>query len=312
MTDITVVGGCIIDLISYIDRFPRPGETMPGKQFCKGFGGKGANQCVMAKKLGATTGLIAKLGEDSFGYEYVQSLKEGGINNDYVTLTKASHTSTASISVTEDGQNSIIYVPGAINHLTSKDIEDAEDLIRKSKVLLCTYECPLETLVTALTLARKHNVKTVVNAAPATDSSYEKLYPLVDIICMNEVEAEEATQLPVKTLEDAQAAMEKLIQKGCSLVILTLGAKGAVFEAKSENCYTCVIANSVKAIDSTGAGDAFMGSLVYYFAKYPDLYLDTAVKRSCDIATLSVLKKGTQTSFPEKEELSEDFFKESN
>lgn len=308
MTEIVVVGGCIVDLISYVDRFPRPGETMAGKHFSKGFGGKGANQCVMAMKLGAATGIVAKLGDDTFGHEYLQSLKENGINHDYVTLTKAGCTSTASIAVTEEGQNSIIYVPGAINDLSSNDVLEAKDMIKKSKVLLCTYECPLDTLFTVLNVAKEHNVMTVVNAAPATDPSYETIYPLVDIICLNEVEAEEATQLPVKSIEDASLVIEILFKKGCSLVILTLGAKGAVFQSKRDRKYTYVPAKTVKAVDSTGAGDAFMGSLVYYLANYPDLSLESAIKRSCDIATLSVLKQGTQTSFPDRKELSENFF----
>lgn len=308
MTDILVIGGCIVDLISYVDRFPRPGETMAGKHFSKGFGGKAANQCVMAMKLGATTGMIAKLGDDSFGHEYLQHIRESGINCDHVTLTKLGHTSTASISVTDEGQNSIIYVPGAIMHLTSSDILTAEEMIMRSKLMLCTYECPLDSLFTALTVAKKHNVKTIVNAAPATDSSYEKLYSLIDIICLNEVEAEEATKLPMRSLEDASLVINSLMEKGCSVVILTLGAKGAIFQTKSQANYIYVPAKAVKAVDSTGAGDAFMGSLVYYLVQFPNMNLETAIKRSCDIATLSVLKKGTQTSFPSKEELPEELF----
>ncbi|KFM63576.1 Ribokinase, partial [Stegodyphus mimosarum] len=298
MADIVVVGGCIVDLISYAKRFPKPGETIAGSHFSKGFGGKGANQCVMAKNLGASTAIIAKLGDDSFGHEYLENLKENNIHSDFVTISKTSSTSTAAISVSDAGQNSIIYIPGAIMELTPQDIEAAESIIKQSKVMLCTYECPLDSLIAALTLARKHNVKTVVNAAPAAAPSYENIYPLTDVICLNETEAEDAAQVPVKSIEDASLAIEALFKKGCSTVILTLGSKGAVFQSKNESTFTNVPARNVKAIDSTGAGDAFMGSFVYFLAYHLKMSFKEAVERSCEIATLSVLKKGTQTSFP--------------
>ncbi|XP_015919735.1 ribokinase [Parasteatoda tepidariorum] len=308
MVDIVVLGGCIVDLISYASRFPRPGETMAGKGFLKGCGGKGANQAVMANKLGAKTGLIAKLGDDSFGKEYFECLKETGIHPEFVTFSKNSQTSTAAITVTDEGLNNIVYVPGAIWDLTPNDVLNAEEIIKNSKVLLCTYECPLDSLFTALNIARKYNVKTVVNAAPANDQTYEKLYPLSDIICVNEVEAEEATGLPLKKIEDAGDVMTALLKKNCSTVILTLGSQGALYQSQNEKTYTHVSARKVQAIDSTGAGDAFMGTLVYFLAYHNDKSLHEIIKKACEIATLSVLKNGTQSSFPEKEDLPSEFF----
>ncbi|XP_054714227.1 ribokinase-like [Uloborus diversus] len=309
MADIIVVGGCIVDLISYVRRFPRPGETISGNRFEKGFGGKGANQCVMANKLGSTTAMIAKLGDDSLGHEYFENFKQSGINYDFVSMTKESHTSTASITVSEDGQNCIVYVPGAIMNLTPRDIQAAEDLIKRAKVMLCTFECPLDSLITALNLAKTHKVTTIVNAAPTCNSTYEEVYHLADIICLNEVEAYDATNLKIETIEDAAEAIKILFQKGCATVILTLGCKGAVFQNKNENKYIHVPARVVKALDCTGAGDAFMGSLVYYLSAHPQLSMEEAIKRSCEVATTSVLKRGTQSSFPNRNELSEDLFK---
>ncbi|GIX88405.1 ribokinase [Caerostris extrusa] len=276
---IVVVGGCIVDLISYISRFPRPGETLTGLNFAKGCGGKAANQCVMVKKLGARTAMIAKLGDDSFGHEYLENFKEMDIDSKFITLSKTSHTSTASIAVSNDGQNSIIYVPGAIMELMPADIINAEDMIKNSKVLLCTFECPLPTLITAFELAKNMEVifdifffiKTVLNAAPTTDSSYETLFSLTDIICLNEIEAEDATGLPLKAVSDCADIFRILHAKGCSTVILTLGSKGAVFKTKGQENFSFVPAKAVAAIDCTGAGDAFMGTLVYFLSEYPSM-----------------------------------------
>ncbi|KAG8190028.1 hypothetical protein JTE90_000123 [Oedothorax gibbosus] len=303
MSSIVVVGGCISDLISYVSRFPRPGETFAGHNFLKGCGGKAANQCVMAQKLGAPTAMIAKVGDDSFGQEHLENFRKLNVHSEFVTISKTSNTSTASILVTDDGENCIVFVPGAINELTPEDIFAAENVIKQSQVLLATYECPLTTLLAAFTLARKYKVKTVLNAAPSVDATYEKLYPLTDIICMNEIEAEDATNLPAKDLANAEAIIKKLQEKGCSTVILTLGAKGAVFQTKTDEKYGHVQTKSVKAVDCTGAGDAFMGSLVYFLAHHPNLSLKTTIEKSCEIATMSVLKKGTQFSFPNREDI---------
>lgn len=261
----------------------------------------------MARKLGTSAALIAKLGDDGFGNEYFQSLQENGIICDHVTYEAGFQTSTANIIVTDEGQNSIVYVPGAIMQLKKEDIQAAENIIMNAKVVLCTYECPLDTLLTALKLAKKHNVMTVVNAAPAANSSYEVIYKYTDILCINEIEAEEATGVPIKNIDDAVSAIEILQDKNCCAVIVTLGSQGAVYQKLGQE-FAHVPAKEVKAVDSTGAGDAFMGSLAYYLANYPNLNLKTAIKRACDIATFSVLEKGTQSSFPSKGSLPESLF----
>lgn len=309
MADIVVVGGCIVDLVSYASRFPKPGETIAGTKFAKGFGGKGANQCVMASRLGASTAMIAKLGEDTFGKEYLQSFKESSTMSNHVTLDKDSHTSTAAICVTEEGQNSIVYVPGAVMKLSIQDIQAAEETIRRAKILLCTFECPLGTLMEALKLAKRHKVKTVVNAAPTSEAKgYECIFPLTDVVCLNEVEAEEMSGVPVTNVDGAAEAIKVLLSKNCSTVILTLGSNGVVFQSKGQDVYTHVPTRVVKCVDSTGAGDAFMGSLVYYMSAFQTLTFQEMIRRACEIATVSVLGHGTQTSFPFKKDLPDWLF----
>lgn len=309
MADIVVVGGCIVDLVSYVSRFPKPGETIAGTKFSKGFGGKGANQCVMASRLGASTAMIAKLGDDTFGKEYLQSFKDSNIVSDHVSLTKDSHTSTAAICVTEEGQNSIVYVPGAVMKLSPQDVWAAEETIKHAKILLCTFECPLDTLMEALKLAKRHNVMTVVNAAPTSEAKgYECIFPLTDVICLNEVETEEMSGVPVTNIDGAAQAVRVLLSKECSTVILTLGSSGAVFQCKDQHSYTHIPARVVKCVDSTGAGDAFMGSLVYYMSTFQGLPFQEMIRRACEIATVSVLGHGTQTSFPFKKDLPDWLF----
>lgn len=306
--DVVVIGGCVIDLISYADRFPHPGETLVGSHFSKGFGGKGANQCVMVSRLQGKTAMIAKLGGDSFGKEYFQCFQLNQINAEYVTVKTESFTSTASICVTKNGENNIIYVPGAAAHLTKEDICNAKHIISTTKVLLCCNECPLDVLLEALKLAQKNKVFTIVNAAPVCPEPYDDVYPLCDILCVNEVEAEAATNLKVETIEAASDVSKVLLNKGCKMVIITLGAKGVVFCTKNNPNPKHIAVRKVNPIDTTGAGDAFLGSLAYYIASHPYLSIEEQISRSCEIASISVLSSGTQTSFPYKENLPKELF----
>ncbi|XP_023223118.1 ribokinase-like isoform X1 [Centruroides sculpturatus] len=306
--DVVVIGGCVVDLISYADRFPVAGETLIGSNFSKGFGGKGANQCVMISRLGGRTAMIAKLGDDTFGKEYFECFQMNQINYEHVTVTTESSTSTATICVTKNGENSIIYVPGAVNCLSKEDIYNAEKVIAQTKVLLCCNECQLDVLLEALKVAQKHKVYTIVNAAPICPEPYDSVYPLCDILCVNEVEVEAITNLKVITIESAYNACTVLLNKGCNVVIITLGAKGAVFCTKDNPKPKHVPAKKVDAVDTTGAGDAFLGSLTYYIALHPNLSLEEKISRSCEIASVSVLSSGTQKSFPYRKELEERLF----
>jgi ribokinase len=296
---ISVVGACNIDLISYVPRMPAIGETLHGSEFRMGFGGKGANQAVMAAKLGADVTMVAKLGRDTFGEDTLANFRSCGVRTDHVHFTDEAFSGVAPIAVDPQGRNAIVIVTGANDLLTEEEIEAARPAIAASGALVCQLEIPLELSLKALSVAREEGVLTIFNPAPARKRLPEALYRLSDIFCPNETETELLTGMSIETERQAEAAARVLLERGTKAVILTLGERGA-FIVDQESARR-VEAVQVKAFDTTGAGDAFVGSLAYYLSQR--VALDDAVWRACRIATMSVMRAGTQTSFPSAEEV---------
>jgi len=301
--EIVVVGACNLDLISYVPRLPRMGETLHGTRFHMGFGGKGANQAVMAAKLGSRVTMVAKVGDDVFGQDTLKNFEKWGVNTNQVYVTHDAFSGVAPIAVDPEGHNSIIIVTGANDLLTPEDIEAVRSVIAKARVLVCQLEIPLETTMTALRIAHEEGVKSIFNPAPAQPDLPDDIYPLSDIFCPNETETEILSGLPVKSMEEAEVAGRFLVNKGAGVVILTLGERGSLLITRKETKHVPVA--SVKAVDTTGAGDAFVGSLAHFLASENDLY--RAMERANHIAARSVLSVGTQTSFPEAKDLPPDF-----
>ncbi len=298
---ICVVGACNIDLISYVPRMPALGETLHGTRFQMGFGGKGANQAVMAAKLGAGVTMIAKLGRDVFGEDTRKNFERLGIDTRHVHFTDQAFSDVAPIAVDPDGRNSIIIVTGANDLLTPAEIEAARPEIAAADVLVCQLEIPLEPNLAALRLARAAGVTTIFNPAPARPELPEEVYRLSDVFCPNETETQLLTGMPVGTLAEAESAARALLARGAGVVILTLGDRGSVVVTPDTAQH--VPAQAVKAVDSTGAGDAYVGSLAYFLGLGQGLL--EAARRAGAIATRSVLKPGTQTSFPSRDEVLE-------
>ncbi|XP_037085182.1 ribokinase-like isoform X2 [Pollicipes pollicipes] len=301
--DIIVIGSCMTDQICYTSRLPKPGETIHGTKFSMSFGGKGANQCVMAAKLGAKTAMVAKLGEDTFGRLYLDNLLRCGVDVGHTTTSGAAATGVAQICVDEAGMNSIVIVAGANLELSAADVARADGLLGSARVLLCQLEVPLETTLAALRAARRHGVTTVVNAAPAQPVKDGDLFELSDIFCVNETEAEIMTELPVRSVAEAETAAAALLRRGCRAVIVTLGAQGAVYAAPGQAAMHVPAERAERVVDTTGAGDAFLGALGYFLACVPALPVREAIVRACRIATDSVARPGTQDSFPSREQL---------
>lgn len=303
---VVVVGSCMTDLISNAPRLPQPGETLLGHKFTVGFGGKGANQCVAATRLGATTAMVAMVGDDSFGHNYLQNFKENGVDTTLVGVTKEAATGAASIVVDAAGENCIVIVAGANLKMTPSDVEQAEGVIQGASVLVCQGEITPAATLAALRLAQKHKVMTVMNAAPADVSLDPAIIEHSDIFCVNESEAEALTNLKVKTVKDAEQAAEALLQRGSSSVIITLGGEGAVYSTAKG--HTHITSEKVTPVDTTGAGDAFVGALAYYLAYHPQLTMVEMLQRSCQVATHSVLSPGTQSSYPTRDQLPAHLF----
>ena len=299
MSRICVVGAANMDLISYVKRLPKMGETLHGSRFHMGFGGKGANQAVMAAKLGAQVSVVTKLGRDVFGENTLENFRSFGIDCTHVLFTEEAFSGVAPIAVDEKGNNSIVIVTGANDLLSEEDIEAARPAIAAAQILVCQLETPLDTTLAALRIAREEKVKTIFNPAPGAAGLPEELFPLSDIFCPNESETELITGLPVGSIEEATTAARELLARGAGVIILTLGERGSLLV--SEGYAEHIPARKVKTLDSTGAGDAFIGSLACFVAG--GKALPEAVRRANEIAALSVQASGTQSSFPSAADL---------
>ncbi len=299
---ICVIGASNLDLISYVPRLPGVGETLHGSRFHMGFGGKGANQAVMAARLGAEVAMITKLGRDVFGENTLTNFQAEGIDCRHVLFTDQAFSGVAPIAVDPLGRNSIIIVTGANDLLTVEEVESAREVIGAAQVLVCQLEIPLEISLLALRIARAQGVRTVFNPAPARPELPEEAYRLSDVLCPNESETELLTGLRVSNLNEAETAARCLLERGPGAVVLTLGERGSLLAVQGRTLH--VEAPPVRAVDSTGAGDAFVGSLAFFLAR--NLALDEAMRRAVQIASLSVQSPGTQTSFPRAADLPAD------
>jgi ribokinase len=304
-TRICMVGSSMVDLIARVPRLPAAGETLVGSEFHMGFGGKGSNQAVMAARLGAQVSVVVKLGRDQFGENTLQNYREQGIDTTFVSFDEERSSGVAPITVDEEtGQNVVIVVPGANLSLSPDDVHRAAATIRSSSVLMCQLETPIPATLSAFRIAKESSgTLAVLNPAPAADLP-EELLRLTDVFVPNEVEAATLTGQPVKTREEAFEAAASLIDRGPRTVVVTLGDRGAVCLERGGEPFH-VEAQQVRAVDSTGAGDAFVGSLAYFLGSRTPLA--EAVRKACAVATRSVLKHGTQTSFPYGSQLKELF-----
>jgi len=296
---ICVVGACNLDLISYVPRLPSMGETLHGSRFHMGFGGKGANQAIMAAKMGGAVTMVSKLGQDVFGENTLKNFKSWGVNTQHVHFTDQAFSGVAPIAVDPEGHNSIIIVTGANDLLTGAEVEAARSAIASSSILVCQLEIPLDISLAALRIAREEGVKTIFNPAPALSEIPAEIYHLSDIFCPNETETELLTGMSVNSVEEAEIAAKVLIDRGAASVILTLGKRGSLLVAGTIAEHVTV--EPVKALDTTGAGDAFVGSLAFFLAAGKSL--SDSIKRANRIAAISVQSSGTQTSFPEAKDL---------
>lgn len=296
---ICIVGSINLDMNAYVARFPKAGETLHGARFTTGYGGKGANQAVMAARLGGAVNFVGRVGDDLFGRDMRANLEAEGIGVDCVRTSTGVSSGVAVITVAETAENSIVVIAGANGQVSAADVEAAQDVIAASRVLVCQLEVPLAATLAAMRRARAAGVFTLFNPAPAVASLPDELFQLSDLCCPNETEAELLTGIRIQTTGDAEAAARKLLARGAANVVVTLGARGSLLV--NEATVEFVPAVPVKAVDTTGAGDAFVGSLAYFTAQGKPLV--DAMGRASQLAALSVQAPGTQSSFPRRETL---------
>ena len=294
---IVVVGSANVDLTTFTDQFPRPGETIFGRKFQLGFGGKGANQAVAARLCGARVSMVARVGDDLFGPATIENFTARGIDAAHVWITKGVSSGVAPIFVDSSGQNRILVVKGANDRLSPQDVDDAGDLLRSADCIVLQLEVPIETVYYTLRLARRLGIRTILNPAPGQALDMNELTN-ADYVIPNETEAEALSGMPVTNLHEARGCAVHLLTAGVPRVIVTLGANGAL--CASQESVEHVAPYRVNAVDTTGAGDAFIGSFATFLAA--GCAEREAVARANVYAALSTLGVGTQMSFVAREQ----------
>jgi ribokinase len=287
-----MVGSANIDLVTYTDNFPRPGETIFGREFSLGFGGKGANQAMAARLCGADVSMIARVGDDIFGPATIENFRSHGIGVGHVLITSGVSSGVAPIFVESSGQNRIWVVKGANDKLSPSDIDSASSLLRQADFIVLQLEIPLETVYYTLRFARERGIRTILNPAPGQPLDLAEVAN-ADYVIPNETEAEALSGSPVRNLEQAQSCAEGLLQQGLRRVIVTLGANGALCVGSDGARHIAPF--KVDAVDTTGAGDAFIGSLACFLAS--GVEEEEAISRANLYAALSTTAPGTQKSF---------------
>jgi ribokinase len=289
---IAVIGSANIDLTTFNDRFPKAGETIFGQRFDLGFGGKGANQAVASRLCGAEVFMVARVGSDLFGPATIENFKKQGIDATHVTQTEGVSSGVAPIFVETSGQNRILVVKGANDLLKPADVDAASDLLKTVDCIVLQFEIPIETVYYSVKFAHANGIRCIVNPAPAQPVDLKALAGL-DYLIPNESEAETITGMPVRNVDDATKCAEKLLSGGVKRVIITLGSNGALLA--SAESMEHIPAFQVKSVDSTGAGDAFIGSFAVFLGEgVPER---EAVHRANLYAGLSTTGIGTQKSF---------------
>ena len=290
---VVVVGSFNMDLVVKAGRRPQTGETLMGEVFGMFIGGKGSNQAIAAARLGANVTMIGRLGTDLFGDTLMAAHAEEGIYTDYVIRDTEVGTGVASILIDADGDNSIVLVPQANMRLSVEDIERASESIAAADVLLLQLEVPISASQRAAEIAKSNGATVVLNPAPAQELPDDFLAQ-VDILTPNEVETESLSGVRVSTTTDAERAAKVLLDKGLSVVILTLGERGALL--LTSDLTQQIPAYSVEVVDTTAAGDAFCGALATGLARGENLV--DAVGFANAAGALAVTVLGAAPSMP--------------
>ena len=299
--NVVVVGSINVDLTIKTRRLPRLGETIIGGHFTKGCGGKGANQAIAAARAGAHVNFVARVGNDSYGQYAVTHLTAERIDARFIVHDEESPTGVAFILVDENGENSIVVASGANARLCPKDIQKVDDEISSAEVLLVQLESPIETVHHAIRIAAKSDTLVIMNPAPAQELGSSWLQG-IDVITPNRIEAEMLTGMKLTDSASFAAVARRILGFGIPTVIITLGQQGVFLATKSG--MSLIPSYTVEAVDSTGAGDVFSGSLAAFLAE--GMPMDEAVKMAIAAASISVTRMGAQMSAPVRSEI-EDF-----
>lgn len=296
---IVVFGSFVVDLTGWTDGMPLPGQTVLGKRFKMGAGGKGSNQAVAAHRAGADVTLVTKLGNDMLADVAMNFYKDEGMCTDYILHDDENATGIALIIVDEvTAQNEIVVVPGACSHITEEDVEKCRALIENASILLLQHEINLDAQKAVIDIACDAGVRIILNPAPAVPVP-DDIMAKIDTITPNETEAQVLTGIEVNSYETAERAARIFLDKGVKNVVITMGALGAyATDGKRSELLPRI---QVDAVDTTGAGDAFNGGFAMALSEGKSLF--EALRYGNATGALAVTKPGTAPAMPGREEI---------
>jgi len=290
---VTVVGSNMVDLITYVERMPASGETIEAPEFRMGFGGKGANQAVAAARLGAKVHMVSRVGDDLFGPRTVENFRNNDIDTRHVTVAQGASSGVAPIFVEPDSNNRILIVKGANSELLPADVDKAQEIIRESDMVILQLEIRLETVIHTVETCSNFAVPVLLNPAPANRALSVDSVRNVEFFVPNESELSLITGMPTGSMDEIATAARSLRTHGLKNVIVTMGERGTFLSNDDREVH--VAPTRVKSVDTTGAGDAFVGCFSVMYCRHGDL--ERAVKEANHYAAMSTTRRGTQTSF---------------
>lgn len=295
---ILVMGSANLDFVVRVNKMPAVGETLLCKSFERLPGGKGANQAYACGLLGGDVAFLGAVGKDGLGELLVDNLKKAGVNCTGVVFREEMSTGLAVIYVDDEGNNSIVVIPGANSSCFMNDLEKAEALLKEAGIVMAQLEIPQDEVYAVMKKAHEAGKFTILNPAPAPEAIPDWVYPTLHLITPNETELKKLTGMPVDTVDEAQQAARLLLKKGVKNVIATLGGRGALLvNRQGESLFA---PPSVPVIDTTAAGDTFSGALAVKLAQGEAL--ESAVIFANGAAALAVSRKGAQASVPTLQE----------
>ncbi|WP_353949117.1 ribokinase [Sporolactobacillus sp. Y61] len=295
MNRVMVLGSINVDTTLHLDHLPHPGETIFARQKTWAGGGKGANQAIAASRLGAQISFMGKVGEDSHGKAMIEALNKEGIDTSRIRISEQG-TGEACILLDPAGQNSIIVHPGANQDIRSEDIDRLLSGMADYDLLMTQFETPVAAAVRAFRMAKERHVLTVLNPAPALESVDPELYQLTDLIIPNETESEALTGIKITNEASMKRSTAFFTEKGVGAAVITLGAEGAYYDLPEKGS-GIIPAHKVRVVDTTAAGDTFIGALSTRLNRNLS-NLAEAVAYANVAASLTVQQLGAQPSIP--------------
>lgn len=296
MKKVAFIGSTNIDLITYSDRKAKEGETLEAQTFKIEHGGKGSNQAVAAAKCGSNVIIVSKVGDDSFANMCLDNYKKQGIDTTFVQKVENTNTGVASIFVNnKTSQNSILIIKGANEYVRPNDIDKAYDVLKNVDMIVLQLEIPLQTVYYAIDFAVSHGVKVLLNPAPAVPNLSLEYVCKCDFLIPNETELEILTGMHCNTIDEIKVAANYLFNHGLKNLIVTLGSRGALWISKENELL--FKPRNVNAIDTSGAGDAFIGCFSHFYTQTGNI--EQSIEKSVIFSGISVMYEGTQSSYPE-------------